>query len=43
MSLLESMESYGTKADPSSSMVCMTTVARIIWEMVYAKLATPAA
>jgi len=35
--------SYGSKAETPSSSVCITTVAKIIWEMVYARLATPAA
>jgi hypothetical protein len=35
--------SYGTNADSPLSSVCMTTVANIIWEIVYARLATPAA
>jgi hypothetical protein len=34
--------SYGSKTTSLSS-VCITAVAKIIWEIVYAKLATPAA
>lgn len=35
--------SYGSNVGMSPSIVCITAVARIICEMVYARLATPAA
>ena len=34
---------YGANVALSFSRVCITTVAKIIWAIVYAKLATPAA